>query len=181
MKEKTCTATARSGERCRKAPARGARVCRMHGGAAPQVKARSAVRAAEAQAQQVLRREQVVPVVDPLTALSELAGEVVALKDYFRQRLDGLAAEAWRYQAGAGEQLRAEVALYERALDRTARLLGDMARLNLDERLARLTEAQGLQIVAVVRASLLEVGVDPGSEVVQQVVMRHFKSIGGGA
>jgi F0F1-type ATP synthase membrane subunit b/b' len=85
---------------------------------------------------------------------------------------------AWRYQAGAGEQIRAEVALYERALDRTARLLADMARLNLDERLERLTEAQGQQIVAVVRFALLELGADPGEPAVQQAVMRQLAAKG---
>src|SRR4029079_2763634 len=32
-----CTAKARSGKRCRRAPIPGGRVCHMHGGAAPQV------------------------------------------------------------------------------------------------------------------------------------------------
>src|SRR4051812_37765045 len=94
----TCSATARSGNRCRRAPVSGAAVCRLHGGAAPQVLARAAGRRAEREAERVLSREQVVPVTDPLTALSELAGEVLALKDYLRGRLDFLAAEHWRYE-----------------------------------------------------------------------------------
>lgn len=36
-----CTATRRNGEQCGSKPIRGATVCRMHGGAAPQVKAKA--------------------------------------------------------------------------------------------------------------------------------------------
>jgi len=39
MERPRCTATNRRGTRCQKAPEPGATVCRMHGGAAPQVKA----------------------------------------------------------------------------------------------------------------------------------------------
>lgn len=39
MERPRCTATNRRGTRCEKSPEPGATVCRMHGGAAPQVKA----------------------------------------------------------------------------------------------------------------------------------------------
>lgn len=41
MEERRCTAKTRSGSRCRNAPIPGGTVCRMHGGAAPQVKAKA--------------------------------------------------------------------------------------------------------------------------------------------
>lgn len=42
--ENRCTATNRQGNRCGKAPIPGGSVCRMHGGGAPQVKAKAAER-----------------------------------------------------------------------------------------------------------------------------------------
>lgn len=41
MERVTCTATNRQGNRCGKSPEPGGMVCRMHGGAAPQVKAKA--------------------------------------------------------------------------------------------------------------------------------------------
>ena len=43
-----CTATTRAGGRCSNPPIKGATVCRMHGGSAPQVQRKAAERIAEA-------------------------------------------------------------------------------------------------------------------------------------
>ena len=53
--------------------------------------------------------------------------------------------------AGA-ERERAAVVLYERSLDRSARLLVDLARLGLDERKARVAEQDRMVLLAVVLA-----------------------------
>jgi hypothetical protein len=50
--------------------------------------------------------------------------------------------DSLRYETEFGEQLRSEVALFERAPDRCEPVLVAMARLNLDERLIRISEAQ---------------------------------------
>lgn len=46
MDARRCSATARSGERCKRRPIPGGAVCVMHGGAAPQVRAKAAERLA---------------------------------------------------------------------------------------------------------------------------------------
>jgi hypothetical protein len=102
-----CIAKRRDGERCRTPSVKGATVCRMHG-ANSAVRLRGRQRIIEAQALNVLSKNRVVPVTDPLTELARLAGEVVALKDLLAERVSELR------EAGA-----IEVALYERALDRT--------------------------------------------------------------
>lgn len=45
--ERRCKGTSRSGKQCAKAPIVGGTVCRMHGGSAPQVKAKAAQRVAD--------------------------------------------------------------------------------------------------------------------------------------
>lgn len=68
-----CTATSkRSGERCQRFPAVGATVCSMHGGKAPQVRARAARRAAEQDVSEFLEVLGVPEPVDPAEALLEL-------------------------------------------------------------------------------------------------------------
>lgn len=100
-----CTATSkRSGDRCRNAPRRGATVCRMHGGSAPQV-----VRSA---------RQRLAAMVDPaLDALHAIVtGEsVIEYDDKGRAYVVGTAD---------ADRLRAATAI----LDRT----GYHARLGLD-------------------------------------------------
>ncbi len=73
----------------------------------------------------------------------------MALKDFFAARMAAL--EEIRYATpGAGEQLRAEVSAYERGLDRAERFLADLARLGLDERRVRVTEAQATMLLGVI-------------------------------
>ena len=64
------------------------------------------------------------PVTDPISALSELAPETLVLNDYLRGKVDALRAEEWWYKGAAQEQLRSEIVLYERSLDRCAQCLG---------------------------------------------------------
>lgn len=55
-----CTATNRQGKRCAKAPICGGSVCRMHGGAAPQVQAKAEERLKALLAPAVVRLEQLM-------------------------------------------------------------------------------------------------------------------------
>lgn len=130
-------------------------MCHAHGGTAPQVVRKAAERLAAHEALAELARRGVTPVENPLAALAELAGEIVEVKDIFRIRVSELRQETWRYSNDkGGEQLRAEIALYERALDRSARVLADIARLKIDERLAAITEQQGQTLATVITTVL---------------------------
>jgi len=143
-----------TGERCtreiKKADReRGITVCYYHGSPAPQVQFAGVKRYEEKRARAWLERQGFDKVEDPVEALAELAGEVVAVKDYFREQIDKL-----RYEHRAGEQLRAEVALYERALDRCHRVLSDITRLGIAERKARISEAQAVMILTILSNTL---------------------------
>jgi len=148
--KRQCTGTvASTGERCRNSAIRGGTVCHKHGGSAPQVKAAAAIRVTEERTRRELARLNLPPVEDPLTELARVAAEVVAWKDAIGAKVNELTE--LRYKAGeGGEQLRSEVALWERALDRCERFLTAMARLNIDERLARISEAQAAAVIAAI-------------------------------
>lgn len=109
-------------------------------------------RLAEAKATKTIQREGIAPLGDPVELLRELAAEAVALKDFFSARLKAL--QELRYEGNTGEQLRSEVALYERALDRSQKFLHDLARLGLDERQIRIGEGQIVLVAAVLQRVL---------------------------
>ena len=60
---------------------------------------------------------------------------------------------------GGGEQLRAEVAVLERAMDRCGKLLTDLARLNIEERLAAVREATARMLEQALDVALEASGV----------------------
>ena len=141
-------------------------MCPTHGGRAPQVRQAAHLRLVQQRAQAVLDREQIVPVSDPVAALQELAGQVLQLRDYFGARLAELSDDAWVSRSRMGvEQVNAWVSAFERAQDRAARLLTDLARLGLDERAVRLSEAQGRMIAQVLGAALDACGLSDRADV----------------
>jgi hypothetical protein len=148
-----CTSQRKDGQPCGGAPLRGADKCRMHlGKRTDGIKVEQAARAE-------LARLNLPPVDDPLSLLASLAAEVVAWKDAMAGQVNALTS--LRYEAeGDGEQLRAEVALWERALDRCERVLVSMARLNIDERLAKISEERAALILRIFGLVLDELGVE---------------------
>lgn len=155
MEAPQCTATSkRSGQRCKRRPSPGARTCYMHGGRT----AKARERAAEEEARKQLARLDVPPVEDPLSELARVCGQVLAWKDAMAERVSQLTSLRYENENG-GEQLRAEVALWERALDRCERFLTAMARLDIDDRLARISEARADVIIAVFTAALERAGI----------------------
>lgn len=102
-------------------------LCRVHGGDNPSIRAagvrRRAAKAAEADARAALGFTMDGKVEDPLGAMEGLAAMAVAMTSALAERVNALTHI--RYDAiGPGtEQLRSEVALLERSMDRTARML----------------------------------------------------------
>ncbi|WP_433954655.1 hypothetical protein [Janibacter indicus] len=154
-----CTAKAKAtGLRCERAPIKGGTVCYVHGGKARQVKEAAARRLEAERLERELRAtlaaEPTPGVGNPLDQLEHLAAEALAMKDRLADVIDAM--PTWRYTAhGAGtEQLRQEVALYERAMDRSARFLDLLVKSGFEERRTALAERQGQLVASALRVIL---------------------------
>ena len=149
--------------------------CRMHLG-----KKASAV-IAEHEARKAVARLDLEPVGDPLNQLAVLAAQVLAWRDSMAEQVNNLTSlryESYNDQGGSSEQLRAEVALWERALDRCERVLTAMARLNIDERLARISEQQAQRIEQALRLALTDLGLGlEDQDRAARNVGRHLRAV----
>lgn len=172
-----CNGTSKqTGKPCQLFPVPGATVCRFHGGGAPQVRAAARRRLAQQEAAASLAEVGVYPVTNPVEAFADLVSEVVALKDHFADRVAQL--ESLRYTSTWNtEQMRTEVALYERALDRSGRLLAQWVSLGLETRRVEMSQQVADQVSALISALLVDFGIDPREPNVRGTVRRHLNAI----
>lgn len=177
MDSPQCVATSkRSGKRCKRLPSVGLDKCSMHAGVS---KERRQVAASAAQLNLELARLDLAPVENPLIEMGRVAAQVLWFKDRVAERVNQLTSI--RYSTDGGEQLRAEVALFERALDRCEKFLTAMAKLNIDERLARIEEQQSDLITFAVTAALEELGLSAEQQAeARRGVARHLRAVPGG-
>jgi hypothetical protein len=117
------------------------------------------------------------PVEDPLRELSLLAGEALAWKRLLRDRVAELTSLG--YQGATGEQVRASVQLYGASLDRLERVLVSIARLDIDTRLAAITERQADLHLAALESGLAEAGITGrDAAAVKAATGRHLRMLG---
>lgn len=93
------------------------------------------------------------PVDNPLAVYAEFTGRVVAWMDTMDALIHKLGAPSYASDF-SGEQIRGEVQLFERAMDRCNTVLSTYAKLNIDERLSRISEAQQFMVVQAIEAAL---------------------------
>lgn len=184
-----CTARAKStGKQCQRAPILGGSVCLAHGGRAPQVRAAAArrleVEEVEAEVRNLIAFEAIEGVTNPLAVLSELASRALATERALAARVNDLAADdRLRYKApGAGtEQLRAEVALWERWHKQAASMADALAKHNFEERRVRISERQGEMVAAAIRAILDRLNLSQDQQVlVGTVVPEELRRLAAG-
>jgi phage-related tail protein len=86
-------------------------------------------------------------------------------------------ATDWRYQhRTAGEQVRMEVGLYERALDRAARVLKDVSKMALEEKITSLGRAQVELVIRILMGTVMELGMDAeGITRARTILLRRFR------
>lgn len=176
LQSKKCGAKTKSGGTCGKHPSKGSNRCKFHGGASPQVKARvereEHQRKVEHDIQKAMKKLDITPVGDPLTALKNLAGEVLAWKDMLLEKVESL--RTLRYATEFNEQIRGEVLLYERAIERAVNVLATIARLNIDERLVAVTERQAKMLEDGLFAAFDEVGITISQPEMREAVAVAF-------
>lgn len=156
----------------------GGTVCQAHGGRAPQVKAKARENLADARLDRLVRMHEPgsAAVGDPLEALQRLASRAIALEEAIGRMVNNLGEEI-RWQNDHGEQLRSEVAVLERAMDRCGRLLVDIAKLNIEERLAKVTELQTKMAADALAATMREMGLSREQQQdARKRVARHLRA-----
>lgn len=180
MAKNPCTATAKStGLPCQRPATPGAAVCRFHGGAAPQVRAKAQLRLVEGEVRELFGKiaPEAIPVDNPLQAYATFAGRVMAWLDLMDDKLSELKDSVER-DAFGGEQIRATVVLYERAMDRANTVLASYARLGIDERLAKLSELQSKTVLRAIEAVIQQLGATPEQATqARSVAARHLRAV----
>lgn len=153
--------------------------CKFHGGNTKTQRAGARKVQADQEVRAMLAQLDVQPVDDPLTALSLAAGQIVAWQQAVAATVNRLGEDGIRYEGAAGaEQLRAEVGMYERAMDRVEKVLSGIARLDIDARLARIEEEKARIIMEAVQAGLAAIHVsEEDSATVKRVMARHLRAV----
>ena len=159
-----CKATIRAtGQQCKKDSMPGLDVCYRHGGAYPANKAKSAAFVAEREARRELsaRGVDMGAVTNALVAFQHHVAKMIAWRDYCEEMVTALDPSDMRYKSQQDlEQLRAEVQMYQRALQDTSAGLAALARVQVDERLAAIREATLLMLLSALRDALTKAGLD---------------------
>jgi hypothetical protein len=160
---------------CHGSPVTGSDRCRMHlGEAAQPVIAEAKL---QEQAERLLYQRDAAPVTDPLSALQRLAGRAAAWEDIIGEKVNEL--RSLRYSTEGGEQLRAEIAVMERAMDRLGKLLVDIAKLNIEERLAVIQQRTADMLELALTEALQKSGLDAdGQSAARNEFRRHLRIAG---
>lgn len=127
----------------------------------------AAVREVEAHAEVVLGKLDVEPLTNPVEALLQTAGELVALKNWTSARFgEATADEQW---------LLAE--LLARNLERCSKLLVQLNGMDLPARRVQFDERMGAAIADVIAGILADAGVDPTAQHVRKAIRRHLERV----
>jgi len=89
-----------------------------------------------------------------------------------------LLADEIRYEHRAGEQLRAEIALWERSAERCLKMYSEIVRLGIAERQIRIREAEIILMAEAIRNILKRLNLSPQQKTLAgQVVAEELRAI----
>lgn len=114
-----------------------------------------------------------------MAVFADLVSETRWWMDRMAESVEALRGEM-RYDGAAGEQIRAEITLYERAADRLGNFLALWIKLGLDERMVKLSEKQGQLIADLLRRVFEdpELGLDSAQQATALTVTgRHLRLV----
>ncbi len=144
--------------------------CSWHGGAAPNGVKAAAEEQAYTQAREELAKLDVRPAGNPLEALQKLGGQVVAWQEACARLVNKLTDDQVRYPGSLrGEQIRAEIGMYQDAMRQSASVLTSLAKLDIDERLTAIQERDAALIAGALASALAGACLAP--ELAQRVRM----------
>jgi hypothetical protein len=112
-----------------------------------------------------INNAQIVPDADyqttALEKMVEALERILMWEAESRKQLDLIPKDQWRFTDRTGsEQTRAEVGIYERALDKTSRILSSMSRAALNEKIITLGRAQVELMVRIMMSLISELELD---------------------
>jgi hypothetical protein len=162
-----------TGQRCQAPAMHGQLVCFHHGGSTPRGRAAGARRQAEEEAQKVLLTA--LKDAPPMEHVGEVYDELLAVAGATRAwrkiLTDRVAALERLSQRGLDTQrVAVDVKLFERALERSAKVAEAIARLNLEERKAALDERTAGAVAACITAILSDLQLTPEQQQLAQAV-----------
>lgn len=96
-----------------------------------------------------------------LEKMLEALDRVLAFEEFSGKQMAKIDPSDWRFLDRTGsEQLRSEVQIYERAMERTARVLKDISKMALQEKIIGLGKAQTELMVRILMSTVTEIGLD---------------------
>jgi len=116
--------------------------------------------------------------MNPLEALLEVAHEQVAWKNLCLAKLAKLQEDEWRWDGDrAGEQIRSEILLYERAIDRATNTLIKISRLGIEAKLAQVAEKQVSIVETAIVRTLQDLDLDIDTQAKARTrIIKHLKA-----